>query len=140
MAVDRYQRGMGRMMELVSSQHSNAFDHAKLVESYKDLDPDLADYIVSFAFGDIYSRKSLTQQEQTMVTISTLVALGTEPQLKLHINTGFNVGLTKEKIVGALIHCIPYVGFPRVLNGLTLLKEVLAERGITPASNADQPK
>jgi alkylhydroperoxidase/carboxymuconolactone decarboxylase family protein YurZ len=46
------------------------------------------------------------------VTISTLVALGTEPQLKLHINTGFNVGLTKEKIVGALIHCIPYVGFP----------------------------
>ncbi len=50
------------------------------------------------------------------MTISTLVALGTEPQLKLHINTGFNVGLTKEKIVGALIHCIPYVGFPRVLN------------------------
>lgn len=64
-------------------------------ESYKTLDPDLSDYIVSFAFGDIYSRTSLTQQEQTLVTISTLVALVTEPQLKLHINTGFNVGLTK---------------------------------------------
>ena len=43
---------------------------------------------------------------------------------KLHINVGFNVGLTKEKIVGALIHCIPYIGFPRVLNALTLVKEV----------------
>ena len=61
----------------------------------------------------------------------TSVALGTEPQLKLHINTGFNVGLTQEKIVGALIHCIPYVGFPRVVNAMTLLKAVMAERGIT---------
>ena len=130
MTTDRYQRGMDRMMELVSTEHTGTFDHAKLVESYQDLDSELTDYIVSFAFGDIYSRKSLTQQEQTMVTISTLVGLGTEPQLKLHMNVGFNVGLTKEKIVGALIHCIPYVGFPRVLNALTLLKEVMAERGM----------
>ena len=132
MATDCYQRGLDRMMELVSAGHSNTFDHVKLVESYKSLDPELADYIVSFAFGDIYSRTSLTQQEQTLVTISTLVALGSEPQLKLHINTGFNVGLTKEKIVGALIHCIPYVGFPRVLNGPEPLKEVLAERPSAP--------
>lgn len=137
MATDRYQRGLDRMMELVSTEHANTFDHAQLVESYKDLDPDLPDYIVSFAFGDIYSRNSLTQQEQTLVTISTLIALGTEPQLKLHINTGFNVGLTKERIVGALIHCIPYVGFPRVLNGLTLLKQVMAERGMAPDTNTD---
>ncbi|GGG67787.1 hypothetical protein GCM10011374_35120 [Kocuria dechangensis] len=130
MSEDRFQRGLDRMMELVSTEHSGTFDHVKLVESYKSLDSELSDYIVSFAFGDIYSRKSLTQQEQTMVTISTLVGLGTEPQLKLHMNVGFNVGLTKEKIVGALIHCIPYVGFPRVLNALTLLKEVMAERGM----------
>jgi len=137
MTTERYQRGLDRMMELVSSKKSNTFDHVKLVESYKSLDPDLSDYIVSFAFGDIYSRKSLTQHEQTMVTISALVALGTDPQLKLHINVGFNVGLTEEKIVGALIHCIPYVGFPRVLNALTLVKEVMAERDIAPKSPGD---
>ncbi len=72
-----------------------------------------------------------------MVTISSLVTLGTDPQLKLHINVGFNVGLTEEKIVGALIHCIPYIGFPRVLNGLTLVKEVMVERGLVPKSSAD---
>ena len=44
MATDRYQRGLDRMMELVSAEHSNTFDHAKLVESYKSLDPDLAEY------------------------------------------------------------------------------------------------
>ncbi|EMR4053837.1 carboxymuconolactone decarboxylase family protein [Acinetobacter baumannii] len=134
MTTERFQRGLDRMMELVGTPQENTYDHVKLVESYKDLDPELSDYIVSFAFGDIYSRTSLTKQEQTMVTISTLVALGTERQLKLHINVGFNVGLTQEKIVGALIQCIPYVGFPRVLNALTLLKEVMKERGMTQSS------
>ncbi|NNH38598.1 carboxymuconolactone decarboxylase family protein [Acinetobacter terrae] len=137
MTTERYQRGLDRMLELVGTPQENTFDHVKLVESYKELDADLSDYIISFAFGDIYSRKSLTQQEQTMVTISTLVALGTEPQLKLHINVGFNVGLTQEKIVGALIQCIPYVGFPHVLNGLTLLKQVMAERGLSPKTEAN---
>ena len=137
MTTERYQRGLDRMLELVGTPQENTVDHVKLVESYKELDADLSDYIISFAFGDIYSRKSLTQQEQTMVTISTLVALGTEPQLKLHINVGFNVGLTQEKIVGALIQCIPYVGFPRVLNGLTLLKQVMAERGLSPKTEAN---
>ncbi|MFY2787384.1 hypothetical protein [Rhodococcus sp. MALMAid1271] len=56
MTTDRYQRGMDRMMDLVAGGQANTFDHAKLVESYKDLDPELADYIISFAFGDIYSR------------------------------------------------------------------------------------
>ncbi|MBS2937950.1 carboxymuconolactone decarboxylase family protein [Nocardioides sp. J2M5] len=134
--TDRYQRGLDRMMELVSTEHAGTFDHAKLVESYRDLDEHLADYIVSFAFGDIYSRDSVTQQEQTLVTISMLTALGIEPQLKLHINVGFNVGLSQEQIVGALIHGIPYVGFPRVLNALTLLRQVMTERGATdPAAN-----
>ncbi len=137
MTTERYQRGLDRMMELVAGSPADTYDHVKLVESYKTLDSELSDYIVSFAFGDIYSRTSLTQQEQTMVTISTLVALGTERQLKLHINVGFNVGLTVEKIVGTLIHCIPYIGFPRVLNALTLLKQVMAERGLIPKTPGD---
>lgn len=129
--TERYQRGLERMLELVGIPQENTFDHVKLVESYKELDSELSDYIISFAFGDIYTRDCLSAQQKTMVTISTLVALGTEPQLKLHINVGFNVGLTKEQIVSTLIQCIPYVGFPRVLNGLTLLKQVMAERGMT---------
>ena len=63
MTTDRYQRGLHRMMELVSTEHANTFDHVKLVEAYRD--PDLSDYIVSFAVGDSYSRTGLTQQEQT---------------------------------------------------------------------------
>ena len=64
---------------------------------YDDLDEELSDDIVSFAVGDISSRDGLTQQEKTMVTVSTPVALGTEPQLKRNMHTGFDVGLTKGR-------------------------------------------
>jgi len=133
-ASDRYQRGLARMTELVSPEHPDTFDPAKLAESYRDLDDHLADYIVSFAFGDIYTRDALTKHERTLVTISTLVALGIERQLKVHLHVGFNVGLTQDQLVGALIHCIPYIGFPRVLNGLNLLQQVIAER------NGEEPR
>ena len=84
--------------------------------------------IVEFPFGDIYSRPALDKHQQALVTIAGLTSLAAEPQLELHINTGFNVGLTKDEVVGAIIHLIPYIGFPRCLNALTLVKKVLAER------------
>ena len=48
-----------------------------------------------------------------MVTIASLVTLGTEPQLELHINVGITIGLTPKEIVGTIVHLIPYTGFPR---------------------------
>lgn len=39
MTTERYQRRLDRMIELVSAKQSNTFDHVKLVESYKGLDP-----------------------------------------------------------------------------------------------------
>ncbi|MGE5783667.1 MAG: hypothetical protein ACM3ZE_03720 [Myxococcales bacterium] len=53
---------------------------------------------------------------------------------QLDARLAFNVSLTQEKIVGALIHCIPYVCFPQVLNALTLVKEIVAQRAADAAS------
>jgi len=51
--------------------------------------------------------------------------------LALHINTGLTTGLTGNEIVEAIMHLVPYTGFPRVLNALEVAKVVFAERGVT---------
>lgn len=66
-----------------------------------------------------------------MVTIASLVTLGTEPQLELYINTGITIELTPKEIVGTIMHLIPYAGFPRVLNDLKIVKKVFAQRNVT---------
>lgn len=99
----------------------------KVIESLKDIAPDLGKYIIEFAFGDIYPRKGLSLQERELITITSLLtAGGCEPQLEVHINGALNVGITPEKIIETFIQCIPYTGFPKVLNAVTVAKHVFA--------------
>ena len=105
-----------------------------VVQSLEGIAPDLGKYIVEFAFGDIYSRGGLSMREREMVTITSLLtAGGCEPQLEVHINGALNVGLSPNKIIETFIQCIPYTGFPRVLNAVFTAKRVFEERGIGKA-------
>lgn len=100
-----------------------------VIRSLEDIAPDVGRLIVEFAFGEIYPRGGLSVQERELVTVTSLLtAGGCEPQLEVHVNGALNVGVPQEKIVEAFIQCIPYTGFPRVLNALFVAKKVFAER------------
>lgn len=101
----------------------------KVVAALADIAPDFATYLFEFPFGDIYSRPGLSLQEREIATIAALTALGTAtPQLKVHIEAGLNVGLSREKITEILIQMAVYAGFPAALNGLFAAKEVFVHR------------
>jgi 4-carboxymuconolactone decarboxylase len=125
---DRYQRGLEKLREYTSSSNGDVSTHFKIAEDLKDIAPDVGRYIIEFGYGDIYSRPGLTHRQRALVTISTLATQGTERELELHINTGLTAGLTKTEIVEAIVHLIPYTGFPRVLNALYVAKKVFAQR------------
>ncbi|MGL5617027.1 MAG: carboxymuconolactone decarboxylase family protein [Sarcina sp.] len=98
---------------------------ADVISSLQDISPDLGKYIIEFAFGDIYSRKILTLEERELLTLTSLLtAGGCENQLKVHIKAALNINISKEKIIETFIHCIPYVGFPKVLNAVFVAKEL----------------
>ena len=121
MSKERYERGWDKLKEIDGEAGEN------VIESLKEIAPDLGKYVIEFAFGDIYSRDTLSLKQRQLVTIASLTTQGgCEPQLEVHINAALNVGLTQNEIVEAIIHCIPYVGFPRVLNGVNVAKKVFA--------------
>jgi 4-carboxymuconolactone decarboxylase len=51
-----------------------------------------------------------------------------QPQLKVHIEAGLNVGLSQSEITEILMQMAVYAGFPSALNGLFAAKEVFAGR------------
>ncbi|NLK00960.1 MAG: carboxymuconolactone decarboxylase family protein [Clostridia bacterium] len=131
MANERYEKGIKKIQEFtVSHDDENPTGEMEIGEGFKDLAPDLSKHVVEFAFGEIYSRPGLDNKQKVLVTISGLVAQGM-PQIEIHINSGLNVGLTPEEIVGCIMHLLPYTGFPRVLNALKVAKKVFDERGIS---------
>jgi 4-carboxymuconolactone decarboxylase len=119
---DRYQRGAEKLVE-IDGQHG-----VDVIESLNDIAPDLGRYIVEFAFGDIYSRPALDAAQRQLVTIGALTAQGdTAPQLRVHLGAALNVGLSRAQVIEALIHLVSYSGFPRILNALTVARDVFAQ-------------
>jgi 4-carboxymuconolactone decarboxylase len=130
MESERFQRGWQRLMEV------DGEGGERVIESLQDVAPDLGKYVVEFAFGDIYSRPGLDLRRRQLVTISALTTIGgAEPQLEVHLNAGLNVGLTAREIVEAILHCGPFIGFPRVLNAIFVAKRVFEERRVSPLSD-----
>lgn len=70
----------------------------------------------------------LNQRQQNIVAIACLEAKGDLENLSGAIHTGLDEGLTVSEIKEALSHLYAYTGFPRSLNALGILQQVLAER------------
>jgi 4-carboxymuconolactone decarboxylase len=127
---DRFRRGWERLMEVDSEGGE------RVIENLRDVAPDLGRYVVEFAYGEIYQRPVLDLRQRQLVTISALTTLGgAEAQLEFHVNAGLNVGLTAREVIEAILHCIPYVGFPRVLNAVLVAKRVFEKRGVSPVGD-----
>lgn len=121
----RYQQGWKKLAEVDGETGE------KVIASLASLAPDVSQYIIEFAFGDIYTRTGLTLEEREMITITSLLTQGgCENQLKVHIQGSLNVGISAQKIVEIFIQAIPYTGFPKVLNALFVAKEVFKQNGI----------
>lgn len=88
----------------------------------------IQDYLSAYCFGDFYTRKFLTIPERELLTFAILAAQGgCEPQVKAHVGGNAAVGNGKETLLAALTVCLPYIGFPRALNALSCINEVLPE-------------
>jgi len=117
-------RGLAKLNEIDGEQGD------KVMQALADIAPDLGRYIIGFAFGEIYTRPPLDLQQRELITLAALAAQGgCEKQLHVHIHASLNVGLTREQIIETFIQCIPYLGFPKVLNAVFVAKEVFAEQG-----------
>lgn len=115
----RFERGKRALAEI------DGQGGQKVVDSLADIAPDFARYIIEFPFGDIYSRPGLDLRSREIATIAALTALGNAaPQLKVHIQAGINVGLSRDEIVETIMQMAVYAGFPAALNGLFAAKEV----------------
>ena len=87
------------------------------------------DYLASYCFGDFYTRKYLTIKERELITFATLASFqDVVPQLSSHINANLALGNNKELLVEVVKNLVPYLGFPRSLNTINLIKNI-TEKG-----------
>ncbi len=93
-------------------------------------DPEMMDILQKFIFGEVFQTGKLTMKQREMITCITLATMQTLPQLKAHAGAALNVGVTPEELREVMYLTAPFIGFPKMLNAVATVNEVLKERGI----------
>jgi len=116
----RYEKGLQVQKEIFGDM---------IDKMYKDSPQDqihIQEYLSANCFGDYYTRKGLDIKTRELLTLSYLIALGgTDPQIKGHIQGNVNVGNDKQTLLSVITQLLPYVGYPRTLNAIKCLNEVI---------------
>jgi 4-carboxymuconolactone decarboxylase len=85
-------------------------------------------YLSANCFGDYYTRNGMDIKTRELLTFSMILSLGgCELQLKGHVQGNLNVGNDKETLLSVVTQLLPYVGYPRTLNAIRCLNEVVIE-------------
>lgn len=85
-------------------------------------------YLSGNCFGDHVARGGLDLKTRELLTFAMLVALGgAEPQVKGHVAANLNVGNDRAALLSVLTVSVPFIGYPRTLNGLAAVNAVTAD-------------
>lgn len=85
-------------------------------------------YLSANCFGDYLTRTGLSVKMRELLTYSMLISMGgAESQVKGHIQGNLNVGNDKETLLNVTTQLLPYIGYPRTLNALKCLNDVIPE-------------
>ena len=119
---DRFERGLAVQKPLYGDEIKERY--AWLPGEFSEAVPR---WLTELSFGDFATRAGLPGKERELLTVVMLAAMGgAEVQVKSHIAGALKAGNTKEEVMCALAHAMPYMGVPRFFNALNCAKELLA--------------
>lgn len=124
----RLQRGQEALNRISQSSGQS------VVSSFDAIAPDLGRYILEFSYGDVFARPGLDLKSRELATVAALTATGRDVDgvpLSVHVNAALNVGASAREVNEAILHMLPYAGFPRVQKAIVAASTVFAERDLT---------
>jgi len=119
---NRYEKGLKVQKEIFGETIDKMYEKSPKNQLH------IQTYLSANCFGDYYTRKGLDIKTRELLTLSMLIALGgTELQIKGHIQGNTTVGNDKETLLSVMTQLLPYVGYPRTLNAIKCLNEVIPD-------------
>lgn len=120
--MSKRELGEQRIKEILGDGSEN------IIKMFEQVSPDFANYILEFAYGDLYARKGLSDKHRELAAVACLIGQGnTGLPLKAHLRGMLNVGWEKEEIIELFIFLVGYVGFPSCVDAIGTLKQIMEE-------------
>jgi 4-carboxymuconolactone decarboxylase len=117
---DRMEKGLAVQKEVVGADRVEA-----LYASAPEDELHIQRYLSANCFGDHFTRTGIDLATRELLTFTMLVSLGgCEPQLRGHVSANLNVGNDRARLIDVVTQLLPFIGYPRTLNGLRMIDEV----------------
>lgn len=115
----RFDKGLETQVSIfgdaIHAAHSNAAPNQKHIQNF----------LSANCFGDFYTRKGLDLKTRELLTFIMIIYLGgAEPQAIAHANANIKMGNSKDMMLEAVTQCLPYIGYPRTLNAITIINNI----------------
>ncbi len=81
-----------------------------------------------FAFGEVWARPELSRRDRSIVVCTTLTTQDKPTELRFHLQTALNHGLSATELEEIMITMIAYAGFPTAVEGFRALREIQARQ------------
>jgi len=118
----RMEKGLALQKEIFGEMIDNMYKQSPANQLH------IQQYLSANCFGDYYTRNGLDVKTRELLTYSMLISMGgTESQVKGHVIGNVKVGNNKETLLSVTTQLLPYIGYPRTLNALKCLNEVIPE-------------
>jgi 4-carboxymuconolactone decarboxylase len=117
---ERFARGQAIQHPLYGDEIRDSL--ASLPDDLKDVVPRL---LTELCFGDFYTRSGLDVARRELLVLCLLATLGgADVQLRGHAAGNLKAGNSLAVQTAAMIHCLPYIGFPRALNAIRTINQL----------------
>lgn len=113
-------RGMMVRTQVLGAEHV-----AKATSTKTEFTAPFQDFISRYAWGEIWTRPGLDRKSRSIVTLTTLVALGHLNEFSFHVPAALRNGLSKEEILEVLMQCAIYAGVPAANSAIAKANEIL---------------
>lgn len=120
--LQRYQQGITVRREVLGDAHVD-----RTLSQLTPFNEEFQDFISRYAWGEIWSRPGLARDTRSLITISMLIALNREAELRMHLRAAFNNGVTREQLKEVLMQSALYCGLPAANAAFHLAETVFAE-------------
>ena len=91
---------------------------------------DFQDFITRYAWGEIWTRDTLSHRDRSLITLSMLIALNRKSEFKMHIKAAFNNGVTVAELKEMIMQSALYCGLPAANEAFHSAEEIFNEIGI----------
>lgn len=85
----------------------------------------IREFLSANCFGDYYTRTGLDLKFRELLTFVYILSMGgADAQVKAHVAGNLRTGNDRARLIAVVTALVPYIGYPRSLNALSIIDEL----------------